>query len=224
MRNFPHCILALVLALTGCAAAGQRAYPPSDEARLAAYATARNCCADPAEMTFQQLPTAGSIDVVIGTGSPAFEFQSGLSHFAAFRLPDIGGAYRIRVKSLLDGPDGPGASTFYPVMAVMDDTFIVTRVSSLDNVRLEQSLATPGAETGFAVSAPFDPAAAPERYLVVFTPAVLIGSPPDERREGDVLTGPTLDWLNRRGPGLVGPSPYGRLSISVVPLTLPGTG
>lgn len=215
-------LLALTL-LTGCAAT-PAPYPRSSEARIAAYAAATSCCIDPADFPFQDLPPAGSLDVVIGADSPAFEFQSGLSHFAAFRLPASGGAYRVRVKSVLEGPEGPEGSAFYPVLAMMDDSFIVTRVSNLDNLRLEQSLATVGGRTGYAVSAPFDPASSPERYLIVFTPAVLLGAPPAERREGDVLTGPTLEWLDRRGIGVVEPSPYGRLSISVVPLTLPGTG
>ena len=75
-----------------------------------------------------------------------------------------------------------------------------------------------------AVTAPFDPAISPERYLVVFTPAVLLGAPPAERREGDVLTNPTLDWLQRRGDALVAASPFGRLSILVAPIAPPGPG
>jgi maltose operon protein len=216
-------LLLLTGALAGCATA-PRPYPADLPARLSAYARSGACCDDPSGFTYAQLPEAGSVDLVIGQASPAFEFQSGLSRFAAFRLPASGGPFRVRVKSFFDGPDTPAGSVFYPVLAMMDESFIVTRVSSLENLRLEQSLATPGGASGLAVTAPFDPDVSPERYLVVFTPAVLLGAPPAERREGDVLTYPTLDWLQRRGDALVAASPFGRLSIMVAPIAPPGPG
>ena len=197
-------------------------YPRDLDARLATYAREAACCDDPAQFSYAELPAAGSLDFVIGSANPAFEFQSGMSHFAAFRLPDTGEAYRVRIKSYFDGPEPPDGSIFYPVLAMMDETYIVTRVSNLDNLALDTALATPGGRSGLAVTAPFDPNVTRERYLVVFTPAVLLGAAPDERRDGDVLTGPTLDWLDRRGRGVVTPSPFGRLSISIAPIAPPG--
>jgi maltose operon protein len=194
------------------------------DARLAAYAGSAACCEDPIGFSYTQLPESGTVDVVIGRSSPAFEFQSGLSRFAAFRLPAGPGAFRVRVKSFFDGPDTPDGSVFYPVLAMMDDSFIVTRVSSLENLRLEQALATPGGASGFAVTAPFDPNISPERYLVVFTPAVLLGGAPADHRDGDVLTAPSADWMGRKGKALVAPSPFGRLSITIAPLAPPGAG
>jgi hypothetical protein len=97
-------------------------------------------------------------------------------------------------------------------------------VSSLENLRLDQALATPGGEDGLAVVAPFDPGYSRERYLVVFTPAILLGAPPTERREGDVLTSPTLEWIGRRNENIVNPSPFGRLRITVAPASLPDAG
>ncbi len=37
------------------------------------------------------------------------------------------------------------------------------------------------------------------KYLVVFTPAALLGAPPDSRREGDMLSPEALAWIERRG-------------------------
>ena len=62
-----------------------------------------------------------------------------------------------------------------------------------------------------------DPAEQPGRYLVVFTPAALLGAPPDDRREGDLLTPASLAWMERRGEMALPASPYGRLRITVVP-------
>jgi hypothetical protein len=223
MRKIFRPLLVIVAGLAGCVTVPQP-YPAAIDARLALYARGAICCSDASAFDYAALPAAGTLDFVIGQASPGFEFQSGLSRFAAFRLPDTGGPFRIRVKSFFDGTGAPQGSVFYPVLAMMDESFIVTRVSNLDNLRLEQALATPGGESGLAVVAPFDPDLSRERYLVVFTPAVLLGAPPPERREGDVLTAPTLEWLDRRDEAVVTPSPFGRLCITVAPASLPGPG
>lgn len=222
MRHLSWTLSIATALLSGCAAAPPP-YPRDADARLAVYAASATCCDDPAGFHYTDLPAAGTVEFVIGEADPAFEFQSGVSRFAAFRLPDAAAAYRVQVKSYLDDePDGH--SVFYPVLAMMDDSFIVTRVSSLENLWLDTELATPGGRTGLATVAPFDPGLTRERYLVVFTPAVLLGSPPPERREGDVLTLPTLDWLQRRGDALLAPSPFGHLRIIIAPAALPGAG
>lgn len=210
-----------MLLLAGCASVPQPPYPADLGARLAAYGRAAACCADPGQFDYAPLPTAGTLQATVGPGSPAFEFHSGLSHFAAFRLPEGPAPFRVRIKSLFDG-EPPDGSLFYPVVAMLDESFIVTRVSGLENLRLEPSFARPGGETGLALVAPFDPAVSRERYIVVFTPAVLLGAEPEERSEGDVLTIPTLEWLQRNARRVLDPSPYGRLEILVAPA--PGSG
>lgn len=221
MRCLSSAILLTLVGLSACAAAPQP-YPVDTQARLAAYAAAAPCCDDPAGFDYAALPAAGNLDVVVGTASPVFEFHSGLSPLAAFRLPDTDLPYRVRVKSYFDG-EGVDGSVFYPVLAMLDDAYIVTRMSNLDGLKLDQALATPGGETGLAVTAPFHPRFSRERYLVVFTPAVLLGAAP-ERRDGDTQTLPTLDWLERRGDAVVAPSPFGRLRITVAPEALPDAG
>jgi hypothetical protein len=218
------CSFALAAALLAGCAATPPPYPREADARLAVYAASAACCDDPAAFEYTELPAAGRMEFVIGDADPAFEFQSGLSRFAAFRLPDTGEPFRVQVKSYFDGDSAPDQSVFYPVLAMMDDAFIVTRVSNLENLRLDTELATPGGQAGLAITAPFDPNFSPERYLVVFTPAVLLGSPPPERREGDVLTLPTLDWVQRRGEAVVTPSPFGRLRITIAPASPPESG
>ena len=216
-------LLLVASCITACATT-PAPYPEKLDARLAAYAGGAPCCDDPAGFAYTQLPESGTVDVFIGRSSPAFEFQSGLSHFAAFRLPAGTAAFRVRVKSFFDEPASGQSSIFYPVLAMMDDSFIVTRVSSLENLRLEQALATPQGESGLAVIAPFDPNISPERYLVVFTPAVLLGAGPAERREGDMLTAPSVAWMERKGKVPAAPSPFGRISVTIAPLAPPGAG
>jgi hypothetical protein len=54
-------------------------------------------------------------------------------------------------------------------------------------------------------------------YLVVFTPAALLGQPPPDDREGDMLSLSALAWRERSGEGALPPSPYGRLQVTVAP-------
>ena len=62
-----------------------------------------------------------------------------------------------------------------------------------------------------------DPAEQEGKYLVVFTPAALLGKPPPADREGDVLSVSSLAYMERRGEAAIPASPYGRLSITVAP-------
>jgi len=215
MRN-PIVLLA-AFACAGCAAGPSPSYPATAEVRLALYAEATPCCDDPSGFPFKTLPPRGFTDATVDELSPVFDFHSGLSPFVAFELPRQGAPYRVRIKSVFDEKNGGPDGVFYPVVALLDETFIVVQMTGIDNLRLEPALATPGGAPGLSVYLAIDPAEQKGKYLVVFTPAVLLGAPPDARREGDLLTPATLAWLERRGETVVPPSPYGNLKITVAP-------
>jgi hypothetical protein len=218
MRVTNRLLVAMTAAAcAGCAAAPPQSYPAGTAERLALYAKATACCDDPSGFRFGALPLRGFADAAVDRAAPVFDFHSGLSPFAAFELPQTDASYRVRVKSLFDARDGGEAGVFYPVVALLDDTFIVTHMTGLDSLRLEPALATAGGEAGIAVTVPIDPKTQRGRYLVVFTPAVLLGAPPDARREGDILTPASLAWMERRGDAALPASPYGRLRITVAP-------
>ena len=111
MRN-PVCFPGIVaaLALAGCATSSGTSYPAATAARLATYAKATPCCDDPSGFRFAALPKQGHADSVVDATSPVFDFQSGVSPFVAYELPDQASRYRIRVKSLFD-PQGGNAMT-----------------------------------------------------------------------------------------------------------------
>ena len=203
--------------MAGCTSQPTQSYPAGTEARLANYAEATPCCDDPSGFRFGALPQQGYSDATVDASSPVFDFQSGLSPFAAFELPNGTAPYRVRVKSLFDRKDGGASGVFYPVIALLDDTYIVVHMTGLESLRLEPALATPGGESGLAVSIGIDPAEQKGKYLVVFTPAALLGKPPPGDREGDMLSISSLAWMERRGESALPPSPYGRLKITVAP-------
>ena len=218
MRH-PTAFLATIVAaaLAACASQPRTSYPADTGARLATYARATPCCDDPSGFEFGPLPRQGQAQATIDPATPVFDFQSGVSPFAAFVLPQQGSRYRIRVKSLFDPKDGGEHGVFYPVVALLDDTYIVVHMTGLDSLRLEPALATPGGEPGLAASIGIDPAEQDARYLVVFTPAALLGKPPPSDREGDVLSLSAMAYMERRGEAALPASPYGRLRITVAP-------
>jgi hypothetical protein len=215
MRN-PIVLLA-AFACAGCAAGPSPSYPATAEARLALYAETTPCCDDPSGFPFKALPTRGFTDAAVDKSSPVFDFHSGLSPFVAFELPRHPAPYRVRIKSVFDEKNGGLDGVFYPVVALLDEAFIVVQMTGIDNLRLEPALATPGGAPGLSVHLAIDPAEQKGKYLVVFTPAVLLGAPPDARREGDLLTPSTLAWIERHGDTVIPASPYGNLKITVAP-------
>jgi hypothetical protein len=207
-----------IAALAGCASQPAPSYPADPESRLATYDEATPCCDDPSAFPFTALPRQGNADATIGPESPVFDFQSGLSPFAAFELPDDATTpYRIRVKSLFDRKGGGEDGVFYPAVALLDDSFIVVHITGLDSLRLEPALATAGGESGLAVSIGVNPAEQKGKYLVVFTPAALLGKAPDEDREGDMLTLSSMAYMERKGQAALPPSPYGRIRLTIAP-------
>ncbi|MBM4218933.1 MAG: hypothetical protein FJ171_04710 [Gammaproteobacteria bacterium] len=218
MRN-PTGVLAVVVssALAGCAASSGSSYPAAKLVRPATYAKAMPCCDDPSGFDFVTLPNQGRVDVVIDARSPVFDFQSGVSPFVAFELPDQAARYRVRVKSLIDPKADDDSAIFYPVIALLDETYIVVHMSGLESLRLEPSLATIGGRSGLAVSVGIDPAEQNGKYLVVFTPAALLGRMPPEDREGDVLSLSALAWMEHGSDGTLPASPYGRLQVMIAP-------
>lgn len=222
LRSIRLLLPMTAMACAACATQPTQSYPATTEARLALYAESTACCDDPSGFRFAPLPQRGFAEAVVDRTSQVFEFHSGLSPLAAFELPAQTTPYRLRIKSLFDrgGDDG----VFYPVVVLLDDTFIVTHMTGLDNLRLEPALATVGGEAGLAVSLAINPAEQRGKYLVVFTPAALLGAAPDSWREGDLLTPSSLAWLERRGDTALPASPYGRLRITVAPEAMVAEG
>src|SRR5687767_9030650 len=218
MRNSTTVLVAVAAtALVACATQPSSSYPAGSDARLATYAKATPCCDDPSGFSYGALPRQGHAQATVDAKSPVFDFQSGLSPFVAFELPDQPSRYRIRVKSVFDSKEGGEDGVFYPVVALLDDTYIVVHMTGPESLRLEPALATPGGEPGLAVSIGVDPAEQEGKYLVVFTPAALLGKPPPPDREGDMLSLSSMAYMERKGESALPASPYGRLQITIAP-------
>jgi hypothetical protein len=133
------------------------------------------CCSDASQFHYGALPAQGDIDVTIDRRSALFEFQSGPSFFAAFRLPAVDEPYVIDVESVLSGgPDPARARVFYPLAALLNEDFLVARAAGLESLRPQTVLMERAAGPGYRLSIGVDPAQGREKYLVLFTAANLL--------------------------------------------------
>ena len=131
--------------------------------------------ADPGEFRYEALPVEGTLEVRIDATTPVFEFKTGRSGFRAFRLPELARPYLVEVQSLLSG--GTAATrgrVFYPVAALLDDNFMVSRQTDLDALRFDLPVFENARAPAYRLAVGIDPSQGKERYLVVFTPAALL--------------------------------------------------
>jgi hypothetical protein len=196
-------LVALVLAAGPALGAPPSPVPP-------ALAGVKACCSDPAQFRYQPLPANGSVDFDINKQSPAFEFQSGLSHFQAFALPALTKPYIIEIRSYISGgPDPLRARVLYPVAAVLTDDFIVARAAGLEQLRAEIPIMEQAATPAYRLAIPFEPGTSREKYLVVFTPSHLLAEhalPPFNDPESVAVAA---------REAFLGASPQGKLRITV---------
>lgn len=147
------------LLLVGCAAPESRyglgtrgAAAPEDAAHaddLAALRGAIPCCRSLAELPYETLPVDRdeTLSLTLDAKAPAFEFSTGKSFFAAFRLPDGPRPLEICMTSTRSRPaDGALAFSerrhpqpvFHPAALILDERFRVNRLAQdLDGFHAE---------------------------------------------------------------------------------------
>jgi len=172
------------------------------------------CCRSTDDFPWQDLPALGqSLEVVIDSTSPSYQFHTGQSRFVAFRLPMATGPYRIELRALPSpATDAPGGwRVFYPEAIMLDGDHLVSRTAPAENLVVEPvggELARGGAYTLFL---PVDPATDGEKFLVIHT-APETAAPeatPQFLQARDAAMRAAGNWH-------AGASDTGRLRISVV--------
>ena len=149
--------------------------------------------ADPESFDYRDLPSEGWIEARITEASPQFEFKSGLSRYAAFRLPRTGSRVLVDIVSTLEPAEDPARSqVFYPSLALSSDAFYVVRASEGPSWRFDLPEYAQTVAPGYRLTVDIDPTG-PERYLVIFT------------RLADLQA------------GLAGAADHGRLLVRVTP-------
>lgn len=168
--------------------------------------------ADPSQFRYEALPADGSVDVVLDASTPVFEFQSGRSAFRAFRLPATDRPYLIDVRSYLEDADGrEGGHVFYPIVTLLNEDYLITRSTDLDALRFDSPLSESSTAPAYRLTLGVDPAHGRQRYLVIFTPALLVAP----RRLPPVATPAAAAEL--APSAFLGAAAHGRLRLSVRP-------
>jgi len=137
---------------------------------LSTSALAGPLLTDPEAFPYQDLPATGEVRVSITAASPRFEFKSGISPFAAFRLPTEPGRYLIDVISLLDPPSDPARSrVFYPALAMLSEHFLLVRASEGAAWRFDLPEYAQTVAPAYRLTVEVE-RSGPERWMVVYTP------------------------------------------------------
>jgi len=105
-------LLALCISLASCASpvAHQNADLQKKEI----------CCESFQQMEFQTLPLDKEMSVSVDASARAFQFNTGKSYFAAFRLPANAQTYDIQITTSANGVSVLDRSVFYPQFLLLD--------------------------------------------------------------------------------------------------------
>ncbi len=168
-------IALLGLLMTGCAgdalrrvdALSQAPAPLtiSQDAALQALEAAPNCCNGLSDLPYAPLPANFSGSVVIDRNASAFEFKTGKSFFRAFRLPEAGRSFEIRLYSQV------GDTVLAPNLMLLDSQFNVTRLLGVDDFHYEpaQGLKGDSLDARLRIDRLYLDNPGNESYLVLYT-------------------------------------------------------
>ncbi|MEJ2470012.1 MAG: MalM family protein [Desulfuromonadales bacterium] len=110
-------LLILSVAFTGCAVPYETAIQKLD--------SAKSCCRDFSEFTFEQLPFEKPFTFDLDQTSPVYDFASGKSYFKAVKLPEHSVPYVIRFRVYAQGTTPDDSHIFYPKFVLLNDNFSI---------------------------------------------------------------------------------------------------
>jgi hypothetical protein len=161
-------------------------------------------------LRYQELPTQGSVSINIDRHSPVFEFHTGVSHYAAYRIPVTDKPLLIELVSFLDHQRSDlNSRVFYPLVALINSDFFVTRTTSLEDLHFDLPYLARSSQPAYRVGLRIEPNST-EKYLVVYTPSALFKKKPLGEHD-DGLSGESIFGY--------GASDTGMLSLSVSSLS-----
>lgn len=172
----------------------------------AALQQAPECCGSLGELPFQELAEGGRRKLAIGSDAPVFRFDTGKSHFAAFRIAALPRPARIELSSFRSAEPGSVLQTvmpdtrqavLQPTVLLLDEQFrLVRRVDAREPL---SDCATTWAAPVFNLALLVGESAREVAYLVIMSTAEAMA------REGQKVCG-----LVRHGM-----SPTGELQLQV---------
>jgi Maltose operon periplasmic protein precursor (MalM) len=156
----------VLLAVCGCA--------PTSLALRDSLVAAPDCCASERDFSYQALDMGERVKAELGAASPAHEFSSGKSYYAAFRLPPQPRPLNVQVRSVVSGGlTLAEAYLFYPVVAILDADHRVRSVVAVPPEKVDSSVQDDmfaGVLLDLTV-----PVAEGDVFVVLYTDARLLG-------------------------------------------------
>nr|WP_224745915.1 MalM family protein [Neiella litorisoli] len=143
-----------------------RAYDePSASALVTSLSQAQSCCASIADLPFQPVALDSTTDVLIDENSPAFEFHTGKSYFAAFKLPENVPTFSVFIQSRAK------KSVFSPSVLLLDANRTPVRVipASVARYTEAQMLDPDSLDMSFNIERSYLDNPKTEYYLVIMT-------------------------------------------------------
>lgn len=178
-----------ILAVAACASLAVSGCAPTSLALRESLATAPDCCASEHEFSYPALGVGERLKVELGAASPAHEFSTGKSYYAAFRLPPQPRPLNVQVRSFISGGlTLAEAYLFYPVVAVLDADHRVRSVVAVPPEKVGSSV-----QDDFFAGVLLDltvPVAEGDAFAVLYTDARLLGK--TFRFERDTTTTRTM--------------------------------
>jgi hypothetical protein len=201
------------VALAACARPdGPGGLRDSDLEARARLASTSTCCKTLSELPWQPLPAGKTLDVTLDEKSPAFDFDTGRSHFAAYRLPETGKPRDLKIAFYPRLGAGMVRTAVLPQMVLLDERYETVRTTSPSDF----VYSAPGWIESAAYNAKlnFDPGRR-ERFLIIrTTDAYLRRTMPDGIATGYIFLGPPdPDWYRLPMAGRAWFSPVGSFSL-----------
>jgi len=169
--------------------------------------------AAPDDFQYEPLSDHSVVDFMISRNSDTFEFQTGVSAFKAFALPNDGNRYLVDIQSFVDNAAEPANSrVLYPLAALLLEDFLVSRTTELDSAHFEFPLLERADVPAYRLTVLLDPSEVNERYLIIYTALPKSDHDPSKKRRP---AGPSTDMAGQEKRSLLGAAPYGRLRVTV---------
>lgn len=200
--RLPKMIVILLVSAAGCSTM------VTHKTATTSLTNAPICCESLAQLPYKDIGFGTSDSIKLDSSSAVFQFSTGKSYFAAFRLPQFTSSYTITVQSYALGETIDKAHIFYPQVDLLDDKFnLVTRSNPHDFVLNKSPMAeqkTWGLPLRLEGSVTaHNPAI---KYVVVYTTTELLDSrtPHVTRRVVPIIL-----------PGTVGAIPTGKRQVYI---------
>lgn len=103
------------------------------------FENSTSCCESIKKFDYQVLYFGSNEPIKLDGSTPAFQFPTGKSYFAAFRLPLFTDTYNITVQSYALGDTPDRAHIFYPQIDLLDENFSVIAHSNPQDFSLNKS-------------------------------------------------------------------------------------